>query len=67
MNSFLNKIQFKDHKNVLILNSPAEFEFQKSAFMDISEIHESIKSDISYDFVMIFYIPITTVSITSIL
>ena len=54
MNSLLKKLQFKDYKNVLILNSPPEFESQKTALMDISEIHETIKPVISYDFVKVF-------------
>ena len=54
MNSLLNKLQFKDHKNFLILNSPKEFESTKPELYNLTNVHEKLDSNFKYDFVIVF-------------
>jgi len=53
MNSLLNKLQFKDHKNFLILNSPKEFESTKLELYNLTNVHDKLDSIFKYDFVIV--------------
>ena len=54
MNSLLKKLQFKEHKNILIINSPKEFESSKSELIRISNVNDIIDTKFNYDFVIVF-------------
>jgi hypothetical protein len=54
MNSLINKLQFKNHKKILILNSPKEFDSFKLEISKQSDLHERIDSKSKYDFLVVF-------------
>jgi hypothetical protein len=54
MNQVFKKLQFKDHKRILVLNAPAEFKMNLAGMADVTVIHDTVSSGETYDFVLIF-------------
>jgi hypothetical protein len=54
MNPLFKKLNFKDHKQILVLNPPASFETQLEAVSEFTEVKRSIEPEMKIEFAMAF-------------
>jgi len=54
METLLTKLQFKDHKLSLILNSPEEFKSTLAELSKLTDMNQEMNTNLKYEFAIVF-------------